>query len=237
MTTLVVVGGWGIPTDALASILPEGMEPLYLEPARMAMDHATLASALEAVIGETPRGACWLGWSLGGQVAMAAQQRFPEHVSSVVTLCSTPRFLEAPDWPAGMTAGDFEGFRDGLAADAEQALGRFCALVSQGSPSPRQVRREIQGLAWPDLSPARLRGHVQSLEWLAALDQRELWLAPEVHAHHLFGARDALVNARTPEVLGLAPERYSVFEDACHWPGTIPDVAGWIGEALEQVTP
>lgn len=234
---MVVVGGWGVPVEALNPLLPQGVEAVALEPARMAAANGDLSAALDSVMDELPEGVPWLGWSLGGQVAMAAQQRFPDRVGSVLTLCSTPCFVAAPDWPAGMAPSDFSGFRDGLAADAGGTLRRFCSLVSQGSASPRAVQRALQALDWPETGETRLRGLKASLEWLAELDQRALWRSPPGEARHQFGARDALVDAETPGALGLAPERFSVVPGAGHWPVAMAGVEEWISATLERVTP
>ncbi|PAU78749.1 hypothetical protein CK501_13780 [Halovibrio salipaludis] len=235
MTGVVVVGGWGIPAAALRPLLPEGAAPVMLEPARMAVGHQDLESALDAVMARVPAGVPWLGWSLGGQVAMAARERFPGQVNGVVTLCSTPRFLEAPDWPVGMGDADFRGFREGMLTDVEQTLGRFCALVSQGSTSPRQVRRELQALEWPELTVEYRQGLSSSLEWLAQLDQRESWQQAGGWAQHLFCGRDALVSGAVPEALGLAGERCHLVAEGCHWPATAAGVTDWINRAIKQV--
>ena len=236
MTKAVVVGGWGIPAEALRPLLPAGVEPVMLEPARMAVGHHGLGSALDAVMARVPSGVPWLGWSLGGQVAMTARERFPGKVSGVVTLCSTPRFLEGPDWSVGMADADFRGFREGLWVDVEQTLGRFCTLVSQGSASPRQVRRELQALAWPDLTADYQQGLANSLAWLAELDQRDVWHKAGPGARHLFCGHDALVSAAVPEALALTGERFHMAVEACHWPASAGGVTDWISGALEQVT-
>ena len=160
----------------------------------MAAGHSDSRSALDAAMGCVPSGTPWLGWSLGGQLAMAAREHFPEQVGGVITLCSSPCFREAPGWPIGMAGSDFQGFREGMLTDVEQTLGRFCALVSQGSSSPRQVRRELQGLDWPELTGDYKQGLVNSLEWLAQLDQRQSWQEAGPGALHLFCERDALVS-------------------------------------------
>lgn len=202
----------------------------------MAAGHSNPGSALEAVMGGVPSGTPWLGWSLGGQLAMAAREHYPEQVEGVVTLCATPCFLEAPGWRVGMAHADFRGLREGLLTNVEQTLGRFCALVSQGSPSPRQVRRELKELDWPELTGDYKQGLVNSLEWLAQLDQRQSWQQAGPRAQHLFCERDALVSAEVAQALDLAGSRYRVVADAGHWPGTVPGLTEWISAALEQVT-
>ena len=232
---MIVVGGWGVPVEALDPVLPEGVETIVLEPERMAAANGDLTRALDVIIDEVPDGSLWLGWSLGGQIAMAAQQRFPERVGGVLTLCSTPCFVAAPDWPVGMSASAFDGFRDGLRADPDGTLRRFCGLVSQGSASPRSVQRALRGLDWPSIGDEQYRGLAASLDWLGQLDQRACWHAPAGAAWHLFGAGDAVVDAGTPRLLGLAPERFSVVPGAGHWPASMPGVKGWISKTLKRV--
>ncbi len=51
----------------------------------------------------TPR-ALWLGWSLGGLVALRAALDYPANVRGLVMIASSPRFVSAPDWPHGVAA-------------------------------------------------------------------------------------------------------------------------------------
>lgn len=222
---------------ALDPLLPAGTTTMVLEPARMAAANGDLNDALDAAMEVVPEGASWLGWSLGGQVALAAQQRYPERVGGVLTLCSTPCFVAAPGWPAGMDPSTFDAFRNGLAADPDKMLRQFCGLVAQGSASPWAVQRELQALDWPGTGHDQLRGLAASLEWLGGLDQRAYWRAPAGEARHLFGAGDALVDPDTPRAMGLASERFAVAANMGHWPMGGTTATAWIREALERVSP
>jgi pimeloyl-[acyl-carrier protein] methyl ester esterase len=85
-----------------------------------------LASAAEAVAAVVPARAMWLGWSLGGLVAM---------------LAASPRFVRGDDWAAGMDAAVFRNFASELGRDYRGTLDRFLMLEAQGSD---HVREELK---------------------------------------------------------------------------------------------
>ncbi|MGH8280023.1 MAG: alpha/beta fold hydrolase [Gammaproteobacteria bacterium] len=49
----------------------------------------------------SPR-AIWLGWPLGGMVALHAALDFPARVAAQILTDTTPRLLQARDWPRAM---------------------------------------------------------------------------------------------------------------------------------------
>src|SRR5690606_40237197 len=62
-----------------------------------------LEDAVARIADRVPR-AIWLGWSLGGLVALHAALDRPAQVRGLAMLCATPRFVAAPDWPHAMPA-------------------------------------------------------------------------------------------------------------------------------------
>src|SRR5690348_16103512 len=55
-----------------------------------------------AIVAAVPQ-AVWLGWSLGGVIALQAALDFPQQVSALAMLDSTPRFVRGEDWPHAMS--------------------------------------------------------------------------------------------------------------------------------------
>jgi pimeloyl-[acyl-carrier protein] methyl ester esterase len=99
-----------------------------------------LASVAERIAAEVPR-ALWLGWSLGGLLALQAAEENPGAVRGLIMLCASPRFVRQNDWPQGMDASVFENFANELARDYRGTLDRFLMLEAQGSD---QVRTELR---------------------------------------------------------------------------------------------
>jgi pimeloyl-[acyl-carrier protein] methyl ester esterase len=155
----------------------------------LALEPEAIAAALQA---ECPR-APWLGWSLGGQVALHLAATRPEAVRGLVLVCATPRFVRSDDWPQGMPESVFQGFADELGRDYRATIDRFLALEAQGEERMREVlrrlRAEVYGHGEP--SPAVL---AQGLRWLMETDQRAL--LPRLRAPSLWiaGRRDRLVS-------------------------------------------
>ena len=134
----------------------------------------------------------WLGWSLGGLVALQAAQSLPAAVRGLVMVCANPRFVHAPDWPQGMDARVFAGFADELARDYRGTIDRFLQLEAQGSDHVREEIRLLrdQVFAFGEPSPAHLRAGLGLLQdsdlrgGLPGLKMPSLWIA---------GRRDRLV--------------------------------------------
>ncbi|MDW8478643.1 MAG: alpha/beta hydrolase [Xanthomonadales bacterium] len=107
---LVLLHGWGMHGgifEPLLAALPEGIGARTIDlpghGARAARPvPATLEDWAEAVLAEAPPRASWLGWSLGGLVALAAARLAPERVERLILVASAPRLTPAPDWPEGI---------------------------------------------------------------------------------------------------------------------------------------
>jgi pimeloyl-[acyl-carrier protein] methyl ester esterase len=143
--------------------------------------------------------ALWLGWSLGGLVALQAALQCPDAVRGLVMLCSSPRFVRSADWPQGMDGRVFLGFADELAKDYRQTIDRFLQLEAQGSDHMRDEIRLLreQVFAHGEPSPQRLREGLLLLRdtdlraELPNLSAPSLWIA---------GRRDRLVSPPSMQV-------------------------------------
>ncbi|OIQ86085.1 pimeloyl-[acyl-carrier protein] methyl ester esterase [mine drainage metagenome] len=124
-----------------------------------------LASAL-------PAQAAVCGWSLGGQVAMQLALEFPDQVSRLILVGSTPCFVKTADWPHGVDAEVFSAFARQVEADYHSSMERFLGLQAFGGESSRKLMRALreQFSARPAPSPEALQ---QALNVLLQTDLRE----------------------------------------------------------------
>ncbi len=202
---LVLLHGWGSSREIWRPLLPylrpwadltlfdlPGCTPGCETPEPVALD-----ALLAALLHQAPREAVYLGWSLGGQLALELAAREPDRVAGLVTLCSNPRFLATAGWP-GMATADYAGFRVRFADQPGPGLRRFDSLQAEGSPRGRAVLRDLQQLRRGEPGPAMLAG----LEWLATLDQRLLLGDLAAPRLHLLAECDALVPASLADSLG-----------------------------------
>lgn len=218
MTALVVIGGWGLPVEVLEPLARDWRgECFYFGLDQPLSSVVTTPEAFaDTLLAQVPDGAVWLGWSLGGQLAMLAASRAVIPPAGVVTLCSTPAFVERPGWELGMARVRFEAFVQGMRANAEREWRRFLLLQIRGDERATEARRALN--PWLEQGvPAALASLQCTLGWLETLDLRELWQAPPCPALHILGARDPLVDAAIAEQPGMRSRFLSIPEMA-HWP-------------------
>lgn len=107
-----------------------------------------------AIADATPP-AAWLGWSMGGLVALRAAVDLSQHVRGLAMLCATPRFTNAADWPYGRDPAIVQQLAADLETDYHATIERFLALEVMGSPDPRgdlrRLRAEVFSRGEPNL--------------------------------------------------------------------------------------
>lgn len=113
-----------------------------------------LDACAQAIASATPP-AVWLGWSLGGLVALQAALTLGDQVKGLAMLCATPRFTNAPDWPHGRDPSLVRQLATDLETDYHATIERFLALEVMGSPDPRaelrRLREQVFARGEPDL--------------------------------------------------------------------------------------
>lgn len=196
---LVLIHGWAMHAGIFAPLterLREHFEVFLVDlpghgrsPERdVVFDPVDCARRIAA---QTPP-ATWVGWSLGGLVALHAALAQPAQVTALVEIAANPRFVLADDWPHGVATQVFAQFADGLRDDWQRTIERFLALEAHGSDSMqaelRGLKAQVFARGEPSLSVLQdglhtldrsdLRGEV------ARLAMPSLWIA---------GRRDRLV--------------------------------------------
>lgn len=149
---LVLLHGWAMHAGIFAPLAAR-LEPhfrLHLVDlpghgrSRDAGVELTLEAAAAAVAAVVPERALWLGWSLGGLVALQAAATRPARVRGLAMVAASPRFVLAPDWPQGMDAAVFQTFARELKRDYRGTLDRFLMLEAQGSDHVRDELRQLR---------------------------------------------------------------------------------------------
>lgn len=191
---------------------------------KITLDDALIASAdsiadlAHNLLARFPEPAVWVGWSQGGQVAMAAAKEAPAQVVGVVTLASFPRFLAASDWPFGMPESTFQAFVSGIQTDSFRYWKRFQMLQILGDPDEPAARDALKPWLLKGM-PANAQWLAKSLAWLRDEDQRRHWAKSRVPALHIWGDRDHVVNPMIASIPLPANADTAMVPGMSHWPG------------------
>ena len=182
--------------------------------------------------------AVWLGWSLGGQVALRAALDHPTRMRGLIMLASSPRFVRGDGWPHGVSPTLFRDFGDALERDFRGTLEGFLALEALGSASAQVELRKLRAQAFERGEPSP-RALQEGLVLLDELDLRDELPRLQVPSLWVSGRRDRLVPAGAmPAAAALAPgARSVVIDDAGHAPflGAADAVAGEVDAFMRRV--
>ncbi|MCG8312534.1 MAG: pimeloyl-ACP methyl ester esterase BioH [Pseudomonadales bacterium] len=197
---MVLLHGWGLHSLVWDDVMPGLLQHFQvtvvdlpgLGRSPMPGGNYDLDYLVSHVLNVVPQRALWMGWSLGGLVAMRAASRCPERISGLITVASTPQFTASEAWPVAMKAEVLQGFRDIFAEDWEGTLIRFLALQCKGGATLKSDVRQLKELLFFHGLPAQkaLRSGLEILQQTSLLDDLKHIQCPTLH---IFGEKDHIV--------------------------------------------
>lgn len=228
---LVFIHGWGankrLWQDWAEAAFPQ-RQLVFVElpghgeqiPLAIDTDEDVEAAWLATVVAQLPPQAVLVGWSLGGLMAQAIALRYPERVSALILLASSPCFVQRADWLPALEKGLFARYLSEVLTHTQTLLKSFLSLQSLGDAKPRQLMKNLL----PLLSMVGQTGGVTSLRQglflleqldfraqLKQLQQPTLWLLAD---------QDAIVPMQlADELVALQPQaRIYVIQQSSHLP-------------------
>jgi len=188
---------------------------------RVAGDQTATDAWFDALAQQLPETPCVLaGWSLGGELALALAQHFPERIAALALIATTPRFRTCEGWDFGCDAKHFAGFEAAVASASPRLLNRFFALMLHGDEISRRDYNALSREAVDRTHPVSEAGLRAGLTLLAALDLRSATgdiSAPTLVMH---GEHDAIVPVECGRWLAgsLANSQLELFSACGHAP-------------------
>ncbi|OQW94321.1 MAG: pimeloyl-[acyl-carrier protein] methyl ester esterase [Beggiatoa sp. IS2] len=145
-----------------------------------------------------PKNAIWVGWSLGGLLALAMAINQPGRVRSLILVSSSPRFTTAIDWPHAMELEMLQEFAQQLETDTLGTLQRFLVLQVKDSEFIQRQLHLLRALKEKmKLTPlVTLR---TSLQLLMTADLRHELKLIQCPSLLIFGGRDIIVPVEVAE--------------------------------------
>ena len=237
---LVLLHGWGLNSavwQSLIESLPDDFTqffnvvtldlPGFGVNVSVDITPYSLANICQSIINTITKPAIYVGWSLGGLVATEMALRFPEKVLALITVASTPRFIEEKVqveeniqviWP-GIKANVLAAFHQQLQVNIEKTIDGFLKIQAMGSPHIRQDIKKISQLVFQQkmASQATLD---QSLTLLESSDYRHTLQNVTQPFLRLYGNADSLVPKSVIEKVNeLTPKSdVYIFKQASHAP-------------------
>lgn len=151
---------------------------------------------VDALIDTLPNKAIWAGWSLGGLVATAAAIRYPQRVSGLITIASSPCFManDEQNWP-GIPPQVLTQFSAQLAQNLPKTIERFLAIQAMGSETAKEDIKQLRDLVLAKPLPAA-QALEQGLEMLKNIDLRSQLSQIQQPWLRIWGRLDGLVPKR-----------------------------------------
>jgi pimeloyl-[acyl-carrier protein] methyl ester esterase len=223
---LVLIHGWGLHSgiwDGFAPLLETRFQVTRVDlPGHGRSDwqgETSLDEWVDAVLAAVPGPAAWLGWSLGGLLAMRAALRAPGQVDALIMLASSPCFVRRPGWQSAMLPSLLEAFSAELQQDYARTLNRFLSLQVHGSEHAGAVLKALRSTLLAHGEPDAA-GLSAGLELLHTTDLRGELGGIACRTLLLMGERDTLVpqGAGSGTAALLSGAQLAVIEGAGHAP-------------------
>jgi pimeloyl-[acyl-carrier protein] methyl ester esterase len=177
----------------------------------------TLESMAEAAARAAPRRCHVVGWSLGGEIALAWARRAPRQVRRLALIGATPCFAARPGWPCATPRAVLREFGRRLADDRAGTLARFIAAQAKGDARGRRLAGTL-ARASADKTPDGVLA--AGLDVLLAADLRGKLGDVGQPALVLHGAHDRIVPPAAGRRLaaGLPDARFELMRSCAHAP-------------------
>ncbi|RBP53088.1 alpha/beta fold hydrolase [Arenicella xantha] len=212
VNNIVLVPGWGINScvwlgllELIGSLRPDLNVQLIDFPGYAQHADSVCPSDLNDLatfcLEQAPQDAVWVGWSLGGMVAMqAALTSGTSRVRGLQLIATSAKFVASPDWQFGVDVSVFERFCNELSNDYRQALKRFLLLQAGNRHEARGVVKELHQRIIATTSPTKASLQA-GLSCLAGADLRGVVDQIDVPTQVVIGKLDRVANPAGGEAL------------------------------------
>jgi pimeloyl-[acyl-carrier protein] methyl ester esterase len=224
---LVFIHGWGLNSAIWQPCIDQLQDdfevitidlPGYATNKSFTLAQYSLEALADIVRQAVGKPAVFLGWSLGGLVASKMAIKYPDQVLGLVTIASSPQFVERDNWP-GIKEDVLSLFHHQLAQDTVKTISNFLKIQAMGSPHIRQDIKKIRDLVMQYKLPSQqvLDDSLRLLETSNLSGELSHVSLPFLR---LYGKLDGLVPKKViPLIDNIVPNSQGyVFKQASHAP-------------------
>lgn len=223
---LVVLHGWGTDshfTQPIASLFPERPVILVDMPGYgINADHPEVGYNFDELVQtlylSLPKACDLMSWSLSSLVAIRCCKLHPDHFKSLITVCGTPYFPEAEDWPGFSRAMILKIERNFTRERAEHLLNLFFSMQSLNTGNTLSVKTFIKESSVPQ-KITKYETLKAGLHQMRTIDERADLRSLKIPCLHLFGRSDRLIPAAIAEKITFnLNHQCHIFEQSAHMP-------------------
>ena len=179
----------------------------------------TLDSVTNEIASLKLKNAIWIGWSLGGMVAMELARRYPEMVKKLVLVAASPQFVASHEWHHAVSVKTVNEFAGDLIKDYRTTIMRFLTIQALGSTQAKQAIRALKEKVFINGEP-KLKALEDGLELLKNTSLLENVTQIEKPVKIILGEKDTLIpvssGAETHRL--IAGSQLSIIPGAGHAP-------------------
>lgn len=155
-----------------------------------------------------------IGWSMGGAIALAVAAEYPQIISKVILVSSTPCLVQRPDWSTGIPAHDAAQLTQLLASDWAIGAVEFSAMVV--NDDERQTEREFIKQV---CLKSRRSANLSTIETIGKKDLRSTLFAITRPVDVICGTHDRICPKEASEYMArVTGGRVCLIEGAGHAP-------------------
>jgi pimeloyl-[acyl-carrier protein] methyl ester esterase len=224
---LVFIHGWGLNSavwQPSVEVLKENFEVITIDLPGFGsnIEHAlspyTLKEVAKLVQQAVAKPAVYIGWSLGGLVACEIALQCPTQVKALVTVASSPCFVEQEGW-LGIKPNVLDLFYRQLSQNTAKTINDFLKIQAMGSPHLRHDIKRLRALVMQFPLPTKTILN-ESLQLLETVDHRENLIKIPMPFLRMYGKLDGLVPLNAIALINvLSPgSDVVILEKASHAP-------------------
>jgi len=229
---LVFIHGWGVNSavwQPLTAQLTQHYQVITIDlpgfgrNVEQSLTDYNLANISQLITTTIKQPAIYIGWSLGGLVATHLALHFPQQVKGLVTVASSPYFMEQRQgdrilWH-GIKKQVLQHFYLQLEDNIKKTLVNFLKIQAMGSANIRQDIKQLQSLLFEFPMPSK-QTLALSLALLESADLREDLAKITQPFLRFYGRLDSLVPKASIALINqLSPNSdYYIFNKASHAP-------------------
>lgn len=194
---IVLIHGWAMPSNIFDSLTKRLSHQFDFIVPKLPGDigcayqgEASLEDFANRVLAQVDTQAIWLGWSLGGLLAMQIALSRPKLVESIIMVTSNLKYVADKSWSHGIQSSVLSSFAHALQKDYDKTLSQFLSLQTMYTSNQRDLIKNLRlmNLQTPDLDSLQAQ-----LTLLQTVDLRQRAQKLSHHTLWIMGDKDRLV--------------------------------------------